>query len=79
MPHQRVALDRAKDALDTIRPHASTNLGTAFERQPELIRAAAEGRGQAALRAMQLEAEIRIDPFCHFLRLSMQGALQAGS
>jgi hypothetical protein len=35
----------------------------AFERQPELVREAAEGRGQSALSAMQLEAEIRIDPF----------------
>ena len=63
MPHQRVALDRAKESLDAIRPHASTDLGAAFERQPELVREAAEGRGQSALRAMQLEAEIRIDPF----------------
>ena len=63
MPHQRVALDRAKDALDAIRPHASTDLGSAFERQPELVREAAEGRGQAALSAMNKEAEVRIDPF----------------
>ena len=63
MPHQRVALDRAKDTLDAIRPNASTDLGAAFERQPELVREAAEGRGQSALRAMQLETEIRIDPF----------------
>lgn len=63
MPHQREALDRAKESLDAIRPHASTDLGAAFERQPGLVREAAEGRGQAALRAMQLEAEIRIDPF----------------
>lgn len=63
MPHQRVALDRAKDTLDAIRPHASADLGAAFERQPELVREAAGGRGQSALRAMQLEAEIRIDPF----------------
>ncbi len=63
MPHQRVALDRAKEALDAIRPHGSTDVGAAFERQPELVREAVAGRGQSALRAMQLEAEIRIDPF----------------
>ncbi|GAA4770860.1 Ti-type conjugative transfer relaxase TraA [Stakelama sediminis] len=63
MPHQRVALDRAKDTLDAIRPNASTDLGAAFERQPELVREAAAGRGQTTLRAMQIEAEIRIDPF----------------
>src|SRR3546814_10739387 len=43
MPHQRVALDRARESLDAIRPHASTDLGAAFERQPELFREAAEG------------------------------------
>ncbi|QHD67944.1 Ti-type conjugative transfer relaxase TraA [Sphingobium yanoikuyae] len=63
MPHQREALERARAALDAIRPDASTDLGAAFQRQPELIREAAEGRAQAALKAMQLEAEIRIDPF----------------
>jgi Ti-type conjugative transfer relaxase TraA len=63
MPHQRTALDRAKESLDAIRPNASTDLGAAFKRQPELVREAAGGRGQSALQAMQLEAEIRIDPF----------------
>lgn len=63
MPHQRATLDRAKESLDAIRPHASTDLCAAFERQPELVRDAAEGRGQAALQAMSKEADIRIDPF----------------
>jgi cell fate (sporulation/competence/biofilm development) regulator YlbF (YheA/YmcA/DUF963 family) len=63
MPHQREALERAGEALDAIRPKASTDLGTAFQHSPELVREAAEGRSQAAMRAMQLEAEIRIDPF----------------
>ncbi|WP_454887399.1 Ti-type conjugative transfer relaxase TraA [Sphingomonas oryzagri] len=63
MPHQRAALDRARETLDAIRPNASAHLGTALQRQPELVREAAEGRGQAAVRAMQLETEIRIDPF----------------
>ena len=63
MPHQQVAIDRAWDALDAIRPHAAADLGAAFQRNPELVREAVDGRSQAALRAMQLEAEIRIDPF----------------
>ncbi|MGQ2936532.1 Ti-type conjugative transfer relaxase TraA [Sphingopyxis sp.] len=63
MPHQRVALDRAKEALDAVRSHASTDLGTAFERRPELIREAAEGRGEASVHAMNREAQIRIDPY----------------
>ncbi|WOF44739.1 Ti-type conjugative transfer relaxase TraA [Sphingopyxis indica] len=63
MPHQRAALDRAGQALDAIRPEGTTDLNSAFRGGPELIREAAEGRGQAAVRAMQAEAEIRIDPF----------------
>ncbi len=63
MPHQREAFDRARDALDAIRPQGSTDLNSAFRGGPELIREAAQGRGQDAVRAMQAEAEIRIDPF----------------
>jgi Ti-type conjugative transfer relaxase TraA len=63
LPHQQAALAKAGQALDAIRPNASTDLGTAFQRQPELVHEAAEGRSQAAMRAMQLEAEIRADPF----------------
>ncbi|KQZ73883.1 conjugal transfer protein TraA [Sphingopyxis sp. Root214] len=60
--HQREALDKAGTALDACRPHARADLAAAFERQPELVRPAAQGNTQAAVRAMQLEAEIRIDP-----------------
>ena len=63
MPHQRVALDRAKEALDAVRPQASTDLGAAFQRQPELVRDAAEGRSQETLRAMNKEADVRINPY----------------
>ncbi|KMS53725.1 Ti-type conjugative transfer relaxase TraA [Sphingobium cupriresistens] len=63
MPHQREAFDRARDALDAIRPEGSSDLNSAFRSSPELVREAAEGRGQAAVRAMQLETEIRMDPF----------------
>ncbi|SEI99345.1 plasmid mobilization system relaxase [Sphingobium sp. AP50] len=63
MPHQREAFDRARDALDALRPEGSSDLNSAFRSSPELVREAAEGRGQAAVRAMQLETEIRMDPF----------------
>ena len=62
MPHQREAFDRAWDALDAIRSEGSSDLSRAFRNSPELVREAAEGRGQAAVRAMQLETEIRMDP-----------------
>ena len=63
LPHQHDALNRAGEALDAIRPHASTDLQNALQRQPDLIHEAAEGRGQAAVRAMNKEAELRADPF----------------
>ncbi|UXC91408.1 Ti-type conjugative transfer relaxase TraA [Sphingobium sp. RSMS] len=63
MPHQREALDRARDALNAVRPEGASDLDSAFKGSPELVREAAEGRGQAAMRAMQLETEIRMDPF----------------
>ncbi|KZC79194.1 conjugal transfer protein TraA [Sphingobium yanoikuyae] len=63
MPHQQVALEKARRALDAIRPEGASDLDRAFRHGPELVRDAAEGRGQAAVRAMQLEAEIRVDPY----------------
>ena len=62
LPHQRQAHDRARAALDAIRPHAARDLDSAFERDSALARDAADGRTQRAIRAMQLEAEVRHDP-----------------
>ena len=62
LPHQRVALEKAGQALEAIRPQGTADLASALQRQPELARKAADGRSQGALRAMQLEAEIRLDP-----------------
>lgn len=62
LPHQRDALDKAGKTLDAIRPHAAADLASALQRQPELTREAADGRSQGAIRAMQLESEIRVDP-----------------
>jgi len=69
LPHQRDALNRAGEALDAIRPHASTDLQNALQRQPELVHEAAEGRSQAAVLAMNKEAELRVDPFQRVDRL----------
>jgi Ti-type conjugative transfer relaxase TraA len=62
LPHQRDTLEKAGKALDAIRPHASVDLASALQRQPGLASEAAAGRSQGAIRAMQLEAEIRVDP-----------------
>ncbi len=63
LPHQREALDKARAGLDAIRPHAAADLASAFKQSPELVQEAAGGRTQGAMQAMQLEAEIRSDPF----------------
>ena len=62
LPHQRQAHDRARATLDAVRPHAARDLESAFERDLALAREAADGRTQRAIRAMQLEAEVRNDP-----------------
>jgi len=61
LPHQRIELDAAGTALDALRPNATRDLRRALEKSPGLIDEAAKGRTSAAVRAMQLETEIRID------------------
>ena len=61
LPHQRHALDAATKELDTVRPEAARDLGSAIAAKPELLADAASGRTTAVIRAMTLEAELRID------------------
>ena len=60
-PHKAVRITAAK-ALDQIRPGASRDLDAAFAGNPELVDAAASGRPASAIRAMQMEAELRANP-----------------
>ena len=62
LPHQRTALARAKEALDALKPHSAHDLTQAFARDPSLVGEAADGRTRRALRAMQLETELRTNP-----------------
>ncbi len=62
LPHQQVALTKAADRLDQIRPAAARDLASAFAENPSLVREAAAGGTQRAIRAMRLETEIRHDP-----------------
>ena len=62
LPHQIAARERAGAVLDALRPQAARDLDSVSERDPALVREAAEGRTQRAIRAMQVEAEIRTDP-----------------
>ncbi len=61
LPHQRQALDAATKGLDAIQPEAARDLGAAFASTPALVADAARGRTTAAIRAMTLEAELRVD------------------
>jgi Ti-type conjugative transfer relaxase TraA len=62
LPHQHAAFDRAAAALDTMRPEGSRDLARVFARDKDLVEEAAEGRTRRALQAMQLEAELRLNP-----------------
>jgi hypothetical protein len=62
LPHQQQAVEKARSALEKLGPHAGRDLDSAFARQPELVREAAEGRMKEVTRAMRTEAEVRNSP-----------------
>lgn len=62
LPHQRIAYDKARSALEAVRPDATRDLRAAFARDMELIEEAGQGRTSAAIRAMTLEGELRVSP-----------------
>ncbi len=62
LPHQVQAHERAQAALDALLPHASQDLASALARDPALTGEAAVGRTRGAIRAMQVEMEIRTNP-----------------
>lgn len=62
LPHQRIAYDKARGALDAVQPEAARDLRSAFARDRGLIGEASQGRTSNAIRAMALEAEMRANP-----------------
>ncbi|MEG8221404.1 Ti-type conjugative transfer relaxase TraA [Sphingomonas sp. HH69] len=62
LEHQKVALERATQALDQIRPGALRDLSSAMQRDPALLREAAAGRSGPMIEAMAQEARVRADP-----------------
>jgi len=62
LPHQRAELDRAREAMDRTGKHAAKDMEQAYSRAPGLVSEASGGRVRQAMRAMQLETEIRTDP-----------------
>jgi Ti-type conjugative transfer relaxase TraA len=61
LAHQKSAFVDAGKGLNAVRPDAARDLRAAFNAEPGLVDQAANGRTAAAIRAMTLEAEIRID------------------
>jgi len=62
LEYQKTAQVRAAQALDALPGGSARDLDTAFQRNPGLMAEASIGRTGSAVRAMQLEAEIRANP-----------------
>jgi Ti-type conjugative transfer relaxase TraA len=61
-PEQVKELQNARQAFEAVRPFGSHDAEAAYRKNPELAREAAGGRLNRAIRALQLETELRIDP-----------------
>jgi Ti-type conjugative transfer relaxase TraA len=61
-PEQVKELQKARRAFEEVRPYGSHDAEAAYKKNTELAREAAGGRVNRAIRALQLETELRIDP-----------------
>jgi hypothetical protein len=61
-PEQMRELTDARKAFEEMRPHSWRDAEAVYVKNPELVREAAGGRINRAIRALQLETEIRTDP-----------------
>jgi hypothetical protein len=61
-PAQVKELQEARKAFEELRPYGSHDAETAYKNNPELSREAIGGQVNRAIRALQLETEIRTDP-----------------
>ncbi len=61
-PEQVKELQKARQVFEEVRPYGSHDAEAAYKKNPELVREAAGGRVNRAVRALQLETELRIDP-----------------
>ena len=62
LPHQRDALDKARAALEATGKDHRRDWEAVCRHNPALVAEAASGRTQGAIRAMRLEAEVRVNP-----------------
>jgi len=61
-PEQVNELQEARKVFEEVRPYGSHDAEAAYKRNPELVREAAGGQVNRAIRALQLETELRTDP-----------------
>jgi len=61
-PEQVKELQKARRVFEEVRPCGSHDAEAAYKKNPELAREAASGRVNRAVRALQLETELRTDP-----------------
>ena len=61
-PAQVKELQEARKVFEGVRPYGSHDAEAAYKKNPELVREAAGGRVNRAIRALQLETEFRSDP-----------------
>jgi len=61
-PEQVKELQKARQIFEEVRPYGSHDAEAAYKKNPELAHEAAGGRINRAVRALQFETEMRIDP-----------------
>ncbi|MGJ5040651.1 Ti-type conjugative transfer relaxase TraA [Bradyrhizobium sp. HKCCYLRH1062] len=61
-PAQVKELQKARQAFEAVRPYGSRDAEAAYKKNPELAREAAQAQVNRAIRALQLETELRTDP-----------------
>jgi Ti-type conjugative transfer relaxase TraA len=61
-PEQVKELQTARKVFEEVRPYGSHDAEAAYKKNPDLAHEAGSGRVNRAIRALQLETEMRIDP-----------------
>jgi len=61
-PEQVNELQKARRVFEEVRPNGSVDAEAAYKKDPDLAHEAAGGRVNRAIRALQLETELRINP-----------------
>ncbi|KQT20423.1 MULTISPECIES: Ti-type conjugative transfer relaxase TraA [unclassified Bradyrhizobium] len=61
-PEQVKELQEARKVFEQVRPYGSHDAEAAYKKNPELVREAAGGQVNRAIRALQLETELQTDP-----------------